>query len=95
MTNREKVILAANYNAENDLPEKLRPLYNSYKELFTSKEIAIHTKILLNEDMVPPTDECKCYIPSPKGDRCLGTKDVEFCICRGDTSKCDFYEPRW
>lgn len=30
---------------------------------------------------------CSCY----KNGRCLGTKDVELCSCRGNTSMCDFY----
>ena len=30
---------------------------------------------------------CSCY----KNGRCLGTKEVEVCSCKGNTSVCDFY----
>ena len=30
---------------------------------------------------------CNCY----KNGRCLGTKEVEVCSCKGNTSVCDFY----
>lgn len=30
---------------------------------------------------------CSCY----KNGRCLGTKEVEVCSCKGNTSMCDFY----
>lgn len=30
---------------------------------------------------------CSCY----KNGRCLGTKEVEVCNCKGNTSVCDFY----
>lgn len=30
---------------------------------------------------------CSCY----KNGRCLGTKEVEVCRCKGNTSMCDFY----
>ena len=30
---------------------------------------------------------CSCY----KNGRCLGTKEVELCSCKGKTSMCDFY----
>ena len=32
---------------------------------------------------------CACYIAEIQ--RCSGTKEVDFCNCGGDESKCDFY----
>ncbi len=33
-----------------------------------------------------------CYSYDFKESRCLGTKEMDFCTCRGDPAKCDFYE---
>ena len=40
--------------------------------------------------------ECDCYRQyidclGKSFGRCLGTKEIELCNCRGDESKCDFY----
>lgn len=39
-------------------------------------------------------EKCSCYqetsTTTPLG-RCLGTKEMEICTCRGNISKCDFY----
>lgn len=36
---------------------------------------------------------CNCWewLGSGKEGECLGTKEIEYCTCGGDTSKCDFY----
>ena len=33
--------------------------------------------------------KCSCY---RKDGRCLGTKEIEECLCGGDRFKCDFYD---
>ena len=32
---------------------------------------------------------CSCYDSSRKV--CLGTKEIDYCSCEGDTHRCDFY----
>lgn len=36
--------------------------------------------------------KCTSYREQDRGvGRCIGTKEIDVCSCRGDTSKCDFY----
>ena len=34
---------------------------------------------------------CDCYHYEFKKGRCYGTKEIEYCSCEGDKSRCDFY----
>ena len=38
-------------------------------------------------------ESCNCWrtIGKPSKGYCAGTKDLEYCDCMGDQSKCDFY----
>ena len=38
-------------------------------------------------------EKCNCWrtIGKPSKAYCVGTKDLEYCDCGGDRSKCDFY----
>lgn len=39
---------------------------------------------------------CGCYIPATDGSvpKCMGTRELDHCLCGGDETKCDFYESK-